>query len=119
MKDRLGLTTITRLLPVITSLTLHIETVLALFVLCHLVKCMLLAVLAFTKGLLGLGNVHHDEEERPKVRTRTHTHTIGARDERERERCRRKTSLYRFRVWHAVDWRRCLGEEERVSTTKP
>jgi hypothetical protein len=58
MKDRLGLTTITRLLPVITSLTLHIETVLALLVLCHLVKCMLLAVLAFTKGLLGLGNVH-------------------------------------------------------------
>jgi hypothetical protein len=40
------------------SRTLHIETVLALLVLCHLVKGMLLAVLAFTKGLLGLGNVH-------------------------------------------------------------
>jgi hypothetical protein len=99
MKDRLGLTTITRLLPVITSLTLHIETVLALLVLCHLVKCMLLAVLAFTKGLLGLGNVHHDEEEeRPKVRARAHTHTIGARDERERKRSRRKTPIYGFRV---------------------
>jgi hypothetical protein len=55
--------------------TLHVETVLALLVLCHLVKCMLLAVLAFTKGLLGLGNIHHDEEGgRPKVRVRTHTH---------------------------------------------
>jgi len=59
VKDGLGLSSVTRLLPVITPLTLRIERILALLVLGNLVKGVLLAVLSLAEGLLGLRNVHH------------------------------------------------------------
>ena len=58
VENRLGLTTISRLLPVITTLSLGRQTVLTLLVLSDLMKCVLLALLVFAVGLLGLRNVH-------------------------------------------------------------
>ena len=59
VEDGLGLTTITRLLTVITTLSLGGETVFTLFVLGNLVQCMLLAFLVLAVRLLRLWNVHH------------------------------------------------------------
>lgn len=58
MEDRLGLTTITGLLAVITTLSLSEERGLASLVLGDLVLGVLLALLALAEGLAGLGNVH-------------------------------------------------------------
>ena len=59
VENGLGLTTISRLLPVITTLSLGRQAVLTLLVLSDLVKGVLLALLVFAVGLLGLRNVHH------------------------------------------------------------
>lgn len=61
MKDWLCLPTITRLLSVVTSLTLDIKAVFAFLVLGHLVKGMLFAILSLAKGLLRFGYVHLKE----------------------------------------------------------
>ena len=58
MEDGLGLTTITRLFAVITTLSLSSKTILTLLVLGDLVQSVLLALLALAVGLLRLGNVH-------------------------------------------------------------
>ena len=59
VEDWLCLSTITRLLAIVTTLSLSSKTILALLVLCNLVQGVLLALLALAVGLLGLGNVHH------------------------------------------------------------
>ena len=59
VENGLGLTTISRLLPVITTLSLGRQAVLTLLVLSDLVKGVLLALLVFAVGFLGLRNVHH------------------------------------------------------------
>lgn len=59
VEDRLGLSTITRLFPIIPALSLSCKTILPLFVLCYLMQSVLLALLAFTVRLLCLRNVHH------------------------------------------------------------
>lgn len=58
VEDRLGLTTITRLLPVITPLSLGSKAILSLLVLRHLVQGVLSALLALAICLLCLWNVH-------------------------------------------------------------
>jgi len=57
VKDGLGLTTITGLLTVVTSLTLGEEGSLTSLVLSNLVRGVLLAGLALAIGVAGLGNV--------------------------------------------------------------
>lgn len=57
VEDGLGLTTITALLPVITSLTLGEQGGLASLVLGDLVLGVLAALLALAVGVTGLGNV--------------------------------------------------------------
>ena len=59
VEDWFCLPTITRLLAIVTTLSLSSKTILALLVLCNLVQGVLLALLALAVGLLGLGNVHH------------------------------------------------------------
>jgi hypothetical protein len=58
VENRLGLTTISWLLTVITALSLGRQAVLTLLVLSDLVKGVLPALLVLAVGLLGLGNVH-------------------------------------------------------------
>lgn len=58
MENGLGLTTITGLLTVVTSLTLGIEGGLTSLVLGDLVGSVLSALLALTEGVSGLGNVN-------------------------------------------------------------
>ena len=58
VENGLGLTTVSRLLPVITTLSLGRQAVLTLLVLSDLVKGVLLALLVFAVSLLGLRNVH-------------------------------------------------------------
>lgn len=57
VEDRLGLTTITGLLAVVSSLTLGEQGGLASFVLGDLVLGVLAALLALAVGVAGLGNV--------------------------------------------------------------
>jgi len=57
VEDGLGLTTITRLLPVVTTLTLGEQGGLASLVLGDLVLRVLAALLALAVGVAGLGNV--------------------------------------------------------------
>jgi len=59
VENGLGLTTITRLLAVVTSLSLREEGGLASLVLSDLVLGVLAAVLALAVGLSSLGNVDH------------------------------------------------------------
>merc|ERR1712167_182241 len=63
VEDRLGLTTETGLLPVVTPLTLREKGRLAGLVLGHLVLGVLLALLAPAEGLAGLRDVDHDERD--------------------------------------------------------
>jgi hypothetical protein len=58
VENRLGLTTISRLLPVITTLSLGREAVFSLLVLSDFVKGVLLALLVLAVRLPGLRNVH-------------------------------------------------------------
>ena len=58
MKDRLGLTTITGLLAVITALSLSSKTILPFLVLSNLMQGVLPAFLTLTVSLLCLRNVH-------------------------------------------------------------
>lgn len=58
VEDWLGLTTVTGLLPVVSSLTLGVERGLACLVLGHSVLCVLTALLALAVGLSGLWNVN-------------------------------------------------------------
>lgn len=58
MENGLGLTTITGLLTVVTSLTLGIERSLTSLVLGDLVGSVLSALLALAEGVSGLGNVN-------------------------------------------------------------
>lgn len=59
MEDRLGLTTKTRLLAVVTTLTLCVDGVLALLVLGDLVWSVLAALLALAVGAACLWDVDH------------------------------------------------------------
>ena len=54
-----GLTTVTGLFPVVTTLPLCSQTILALLILCDLVQSVFPALLALAVGLLGLRYVHH------------------------------------------------------------
>ena len=58
MEDGLGLTTITRLLAIVTALSLSSKAIFALLVLRYLVQGVLLAFLALAVCLLCLWNVH-------------------------------------------------------------
>lgn len=64
VKDWLGLPTITRLFPVITSLPLSGQTILTLLVLGHFVQGVLLALLVLAVRLLQFGYVHHGDNLR-------------------------------------------------------
>lgn len=59
VEDRLGLTTVTLLLTVVSSLTLGEIGGLTSLVLGHLVLGVTAALLAFAISTAGLGNVHH------------------------------------------------------------
>ena len=59
VEDRLSLTTITGLFPIVTTFPLSGDTVLTLLVLGNFVECVLLAFLVLAVGLLGLRNVNH------------------------------------------------------------
>jgi len=59
VEDRLCLTTVTRLLPVVTTLSLREQGVLALLVLGNLVRSVLFACLALAVSPASLGNVDH------------------------------------------------------------
>lgn len=59
VEDRPGLTTVTSLLTVVSSLTLGIERCLTSLVLGHLVLGVTAAVLTFAIGTASLRNVHH------------------------------------------------------------
>lgn len=59
VEDWLGLTTETGLLPVVTTLTLSVDGVLALLVLGDLVWSVLAALLALAVGAACLWNVYH------------------------------------------------------------
>ncbi len=59
VEDRLGLTTVTHLLGVVSSLALGEVGGLAGLVLGHLVQSVLAALLALAVGLSLLGDVHH------------------------------------------------------------
>lgn len=59
VEDGLGLTTITSLLAIVTTLTLGIETGSTGLVLGHLVLGVLTALRAVAQNTTGLGNVHH------------------------------------------------------------
>lgn len=59
VENRLGLTTVTGLLPVVSSLTLSEQGSLTSLVLGDLVLSVLLALLALAVGLSSLGNVDH------------------------------------------------------------
>lgn len=61
MEDRLGLTTVTGLLSVVTSLTLREQRGLASLVLGDLVLGVLAALLSLAVGVSGLGNVDLEE----------------------------------------------------------
>jgi len=61
VEDRLRLTTVTRLLSVVTALALRKEGGLARLVLRHLVRGVLLAGLALAIGSAGLGDVDHGD----------------------------------------------------------
>lgn len=67
VEDGLGLTTITALLPVVTSLTLGEQGGLASLVLGDLVLGVLAALLALAVGVTGLGNVDLIRERRETV----------------------------------------------------
>lgn len=58
VEDRLGLTTVTRLLPIITPLSLGSKTILSLLVLRHLVQGVLSALFTLAICLLCLRDVH-------------------------------------------------------------
>jgi hypothetical protein len=58
VENGLSLSTISRLLPVITSLSLSKQTILALLVLRNLVQGVFATVLPLAEGLLGLRNIH-------------------------------------------------------------
>lgn len=58
MEDRLGLTSVTGLLTVITTLSLSEEGSFSGFVLGNLVLSVLLALLALAEGSAGLGDVN-------------------------------------------------------------
>lgn len=58
MENRLRLSTITRLLPVIAALPLNRKAILTLLVLCNLVKRVLPTSLVLTERFLGLWHVH-------------------------------------------------------------
>lgn len=62
VEDGLCLTTITGLLPVITALSLGCQTVLAFLVLGHLVQGVFLAFLVLAVGLLGLWDIHLQDQ---------------------------------------------------------
>ena len=61
VEHRLGLTTETGLLPVVTTLTLSVDGVLTLLVLGHLVRSVLTALLALAVGAACLWDVDHCE----------------------------------------------------------
>lgn len=69
VENWLGLTTVTGLLSVISSLTLGVQRCLTSLVLGHSVLSVLSALLTFTVGLSGLWNVNYmEKKERGGVR---------------------------------------------------
>lgn len=66
MKDGLCLTTIPRLLAIITPLPLGSQTILALLILGNFVRGVLFALLVLAVCLLNLGNVHLTSKDKKK-----------------------------------------------------